>query len=754
MKIRIVNTSFTRFTVFLIVVVMVNLAGLTLFVRYDLTASKAYSLSPASREVVGSLAEPLTLHIFFSRNLPAPHNGTERYLRDLVEEYALYGGVRFNYTFHDVSAEEGNVSEEAGRNQRLAEDYGIHPVQVQNIEQDQVKFQKAYMGMALIHGDVVETLPAITSTDGLEYTLTSTLRRMKDKISALNSLTAPIQVRLYLSSSLDAIAPLTELKGLGDGPAAVRKAVDALNARYYGKLVFSRLDPAADPRAAGDVERYRILRLNWPALLDPAGREIPAGSGAAGILVLKGDKVESVPLIEEVRHPLFGTQYRLADLSGIGDRLGEAVENLLNVNKKIGYLSDHGTPRLAELPPFMARQAKPPEESLSNFRSLVEQSYAVEAVNLADGGIPEGIDCLVIAGPREEFSDYALFQIDQFLMKGKSLAVFLDAFMEVSPQGNGAGFNQFPMHVPLNTGLEKLLEHYGAAVRKSFVLDENCYEQRIPEMYGGGKRPLYFAPLVRGEFIRQDLPYLKNIKGLVVLTVSPVDARPDTLKRNGIACTTLFSSSGRSWEMKDRIDLNPLTLTPPGAGTPRRSEPLALLLEGEFPSYFAGKPVPSKPAGKREVPGDAVETGSPGEGEKDAFVPAAGKAGTKTGVPPSPAAGLRSTGGVLVRGKPGRIFLTGSSAILGNNLLDAEGESPNATLVMNLLDHLNDRDAYATLRSKTQLYNPLREHSPETRTLVKTVNIVGLPVLAVLFGILVHVRRSFRKKAIQAKFRK
>ncbi|KKL10548.1 hypothetical protein LCGC14_2554740, partial [marine sediment metagenome] len=38
--------------------------------------------------------------------------------------------------------------------------------------------------------------------------------------------------------------------------------------------------------------------------------------------------------------------------------------------------------------------------------------------------IPENIDTLIIAGPKENFSDWELFQIDQFLMKGKSLAIF------------------------------------------------------------------------------------------------------------------------------------------------------------------------------------------------------------------------------------------------------------------------------------------------------------------------------------------
>jgi len=47
-----------------------------LFARYDLTRSKIYSLSDVSRKVVSTLSEPLTINVFFSRNLPAPYNTT------------------------------------------------------------------------------------------------------------------------------------------------------------------------------------------------------------------------------------------------------------------------------------------------------------------------------------------------------------------------------------------------------------------------------------------------------------------------------------------------------------------------------------------------------------------------------------------------------------------------------------------------------------------------------------------------------
>jgi len=95
-----VKEKYFKFILYFVVIILVNLAGVTLFFRLDLTNDKIYSLSPASKDVVATLSEPLSIKVFFSKDLPAPHNNTERYLKDLLEEYAARGGKFFNYTFY------------------------------------------------------------------------------------------------------------------------------------------------------------------------------------------------------------------------------------------------------------------------------------------------------------------------------------------------------------------------------------------------------------------------------------------------------------------------------------------------------------------------------------------------------------------------------------------------------------------------------------------------------------------------------
>ncbi len=723
--------TYSRFLIYIIVIVLLNIAGVTLFFRADLTSNKVYSLSDASRNVVRTLSEPLTVKVFFSNNLPAPYNNIERYLHDLLEEYSVAGKKYFNYQFHNVSGEE---SDESRRDRDLAQSYGVHPVQIQNIEQDEVKFQQAYMGLVLMHGDIIEALPSITSTEGLEYQITSAIQKMNNKISALLRLKDKIKVKLFLSSSLSIVGPYMNISGLAELPVRVQAIVNTLNDKNYGKLEFSHLDPSINPGSAQEAEQYNIVRLNWDEFRDRRGKTIPADRGYAGIIVEHEDEAEKIKLIDVVRLPIFGTQYRLTEMDALEQAINETVENVININEEIGYLADHGTLPLGQASPqMMALQQQ--QDSLSSLNALLSAQYSVRQITLKEEGIPDGLSMLVIAGAKENFSEYELYQIDQFLMRGNKLAVFMDSFNQVTPQGQQAMMQQMrqPVFLPLHTGLEKLLAHYGVTVNKSIVLDKNSYKQRVPQAFGGGERQIYFAPIIKNEMINKETAYLSNIKGLVLIQASPLNIDEQKLKDNGLAATRLFSSSDKSWEMSEGINLNPMFIRPPTDDKEYKSVPLAYTIEGQFPSYFTDRPIPEKEAAKKDEAA-ADETDVSAE---------------STGIDMS---AIAAEGATVKKGKPSRIFIIGTSEILKDNVMDKEGTSPNAQFIMNVVDYLNNREDIAVMRSKTQSFNPLRDIDPGAKTAIKTANIAGLPVLVIIAGLIFWQRRASKKKYIQKVF--
>lgn len=726
-------SKYIKFMLYALIVVLINVAGISLFFRADLTQNRIFSLSPVSKKVVATLTEPMTVKIFFSKDLPAPYNTTELYLRDLLNEYAINNEKYFKVHFYNVSAETEGVSEEAQNNQQMAREYGIHPVQIQNVEQDEIKFKQAYMGLVLIHGDIIERIPTITSTEGLEYKLTTAIQKLNHKVSALLALNDKIKTTVVLSSSFLKVAPYLGIKDMDQYTGRIKELVERINAKSYDRLTFERIDPSQEPDAAKKFDHLNLMRLKWPEIKQGS---IPAGEGVIGMVMQYKDKTREIPLLRVVRLPIFGDQYQLTAIDQLEEMISTNLDRLLNINEEIGYLADFGTLELGSGSPL-----GPKGDSAGTFNALLNKTYSVKSIDLKKNPIPEGLKCLIIAGPKEKFSDYALYQIDQALMHGTNLVLFIDAFEEKQDQqGMMMGNQQLQQYVPLDTGLEKLLAHYGVRTKQAIVMDENCFHQRKPQQQGGGEQAIYFIPKIRNENINKQLNYMKNIKGLYAFIVSPLELDNQQITDQKIAAYELFSSSNRSWEMRDRIILNPMFITPPASDSEMAKRPLAYLLEGSFTSYFKGKPMPEKP------------------GEQDKDKKASNEEGAKQAEGPSKApidlSQIQGQGAFLEQSAPAKIFLVASSKMIGDQLMDEGGQSPNTVFVLNMIDALNGREAVAAMRSKEQRFNPLKPLGAGAKMAIKAFNMVGLPILVVVFGLLVWWRRHARRKSIQMMFQR
>ncbi|SLM32128.1 Predicted ABC-type transport system, membrane protein [Desulfamplus magnetovallimortis] len=766
--------AWIKFLLYFAVVVLVNVAGVTLFFRADLTSNGLYSLSDASHEVVESLSEPLSIKVFFTKNLPAPHNNTERYLHDLMEEYAARGGKLFNYRFYDVTAGEAGMTEQTNVNRQMAEDYGISPVQIRIIENDEVKFQQAYMGLVIIHGDMMEKIPAITSTNGLEYTLTTAIQKLNNKVSALMALDEKVKITLYLSSSLEKVAPLMGLDQLSSLPERIEEVVEKLNTKSLGKIDYKYVDPTKENNLDEIAEKYNVMAMKWPAIPQ---KGIEAGNGGAGIVMQYKEKIKSTPIISSINLPIIGTTYQMVDPDALDELFTETMETMIGINENIGYLADHGT--LSLMGGGMGMMPGQQGGTMNVFNDLISKRYTIQDINLkdsedgdesesgdksskgisnikGDGGIPEGLKTLIIARPTEPFSDYELFLIDQALMKGTNIAFFTDTFNEIMSQQQ-MGFGGGPQYIPIDTGLDKLLNHYGVKIDKSYILDKNCYKQMKPARQGGGEQEIYFAPIIKDANINNSPDFMKNIKGIIAMKISPITLDEQKLEQSGVTATRLFSSSDESWLMKDRINLNPMFIRPPAETSEMQSHALAYMLSGEFTSYFAGKSIPQKDVAKKDSDDtkkeaspdtdiDSANTGSANESESPKIDE------TSKDEAAIALSEIEVDNTIITKGKPGKIFVMACSSMLQDNMLDPEGRTTNATFILNVIDHLNDQDDIAEMRSKNQTLNPLSETTPFARGFIKTFNIAGLPALMILFGFGVWLRRNSRRKTIKIMF--
>lgn len=677
-------------------VVMVNVASSSLFVQADLTEGRVHSLAPESVAAVSGLREPLTIRAFFSADLQAPFNNIERAVRDLFDFYAMHGGEFFNTTFHSIGdGAEGQETE------RLARDYLIYPIQVEQVDRTEVVVRSVYAGLALVHGDLVETIGALTTTDGLEMRITEAIGRLTARVSALLALEEDIAVRLYFSGEIASLSP-----GLENLPAAVAGIVEELNGAWFGRLDFSAVDPSATPLDPIDALRLQLTPL---ALRAADGAERFA---YAGIVLASGGKTLTLNLIETTPQGA-----RVADPETIRRSVDSTLKGLLGSQPEIGYLADFGTP------PYrgnLTEGRQPVMVDLADLYELLSGDYRYRGLLLEDREIPPDLRALLIVSPQEPLTEWALFQIDQHLMRGGAVLAFLDTHSIFTTASFGGGSS---LPVPRQTGLEELFSHYGVRVLPRYVLDdEQAFVQRQPDERGGVfETRISFVPVLRRPDIDTSWLPLRRLDDLLVMNASPLEL---TGAQPAARFVEALRSSATAWEVPGGTDLIDARATAPPPDDRRGSSLLAAYAEGRFTSYFADRTPPARPAGDDgedagTLIGDAVEAALP----------------------------------VVPESAPGaRLFVIGTSTILGNSFIDARRPGPNTIMIHNLIDYLSGQEQRAALRGRGAPVRRLGAFSSETESAVKTFLIAGPPALAALAGAALWLWWRLRQRGIQARF--
>lgn len=166
------KTFITYIAIVSAILIILNIVSRNIFFRWDLTENKMYSLSDSSKSIVKKIDDRLTMKVYFSDNLPGEYGNNRRYLQDILEEYSAYSNG--NIFFEIVT----NLDDE--KTQEDAQKSGIQPVQLQVIENDKLEVKRVYMGMVFLYEDERETIPVIQTTTGLEYEITTKIKKLVD----------------------------------------------------------------------------------------------------------------------------------------------------------------------------------------------------------------------------------------------------------------------------------------------------------------------------------------------------------------------------------------------------------------------------------------------------------------------------------------------------------------------------------------------------------------------------------------------
>ena len=663
------------FILFVIFLVLLNLVGYRAFVRFDLTAPKSYSLSKASKTVVKNLETPLSVRVFFSDGLPSTYSNVYQYVKDILVEYKGATNKNFSVSYMDMSKAE---------NEELARDLGIQQVQIQEIKNNEVGLKQVYMGLAIAYGDDIEIMNPVQTSDGFELEFTTRVSKMISMADALSGLAKneKLSLTLYLSDDLKKLG----ISGTDEADQIIRDAYNVVNRQNFDRIDYKVVSPDA-AEADALAAKYGLQTISY----SDRGLQKKA---VIGLVLEYGEKFYALPL--EIQRSLFG--YVVGGLEDVETSLNDGLHNLFSNAKALGYITGHG-----EVDHTSADYA-------ANFEKLISNNYELKDIDLNSADIPAGMNSIIINGPKQDFTEEELYKIDQFLLRGGNVMIFIDGTVD-DGKNQMYGLGHF---ITNNNNLDRLLAKYGIEHKKNMIMDKNCITSQNAQY---GELHYWWVPTLHKKQLAKKHVITNNLGYVYLLQSSSLDPA-DALENKNLKVTELAKSSEEAWALEDDITLHPLYLEPPADASQFTQYDLALLLEGKFDSAFDEAP-------------EGITKAAEGQNDENALV---------------------TSNFVKASVMPGKLFVAGSSEITTRQVIDENGSSPVSMFLMNVVDYMNGNEELCTMRTKSLSVNNLTIKSKAGVNIWKYLNSFGLAVIVVICGLIVLRLRSARRRAINKKY--
>ena len=154
------------------ILVLINFLSTRRFIRADLTEDKRYTISKATKNVLDTLDDIVTITAYFSTT-PAEVAQIRRDVRDVLDEYNAFSKkLQIDYV-NPADFDDGQKQELRFK--------GIPEVQINVVKKDKAEIANVYMGISIGYSGKEEILPVVRSTANLEYELTSTILKVTTK---------------------------------------------------------------------------------------------------------------------------------------------------------------------------------------------------------------------------------------------------------------------------------------------------------------------------------------------------------------------------------------------------------------------------------------------------------------------------------------------------------------------------------------------------------------------------------------------
>jgi ABC-type uncharacterized transport system involved in gliding motility auxiliary subunit len=765
----------------LALIVFVNVISGTVFGRLDLTETNLNTLSEASKTAVAALSE-VEVNLYVSADLPETvrdEMGRDRVMRDVsqkfhdrLEEYRSYSGG--NMTIHRIT---GDLVE-AARDAKLRVFSGDEAT----AKGGRIEFKEYVLGATFHYKNAMEVLPLALYPEHYEFEISKILIRLKEKVAK------SILMKDVLSAGEDVAEAVA---ACADAYKAAEPTDDAPT-NPFGLL----------SKEASEA-RLTALSTNSDAMDTACGavdEALEAGKKLAGKHQALDQLVRMADIYaqtrEQVSQVLTGPEEERAraiqgveQLAAIAVETENAHDTLVDspgrrsigfvcagkafcpfpstkplIPKELEGVIGQKNPFATQVVGQLGRMTERMNMILSNVeRNLFKRKgFNIKRIDI-DQPIPGDVEAMVLFGPKADLTDWQLFQIDQFVLGGGSLVVFLNAWdvalMNLSPKGD-MRVTQLGKN---SSNIGELLGTWGVKPTGKLVAEPTSNDTvRVMAMIRQGSLQWQ----TQRNFPYPILPVLKEmdtasplVRAMSSITL-PFCTSLEVGGADGVTVTPLISSSTDAVA----VDMTDFPLEPTaqvakvGAMEPDGTQVVAAVATGTFTSHFAGKDAPEAPSKPTKPGKEAVDD------EKD-----------------EPAERLESgEGRILVIGSnlgledlsPGSIMpdfdlgqlTTGSFEIVDQfrgwaaNLQNWEvrlGQiqhtlPDNIKFLFNVLDWSIQQEALVEIRSKQYQRRPLEQLEEGEQSLVTVAAILGAPLLFILFGLLRLAARRRRRRKLAA----
>ena len=419
------------------------------------------------------------------------------------------------------------------------------------------------------------------------------------------------------------------------------------------------------------------------------------------LIQYKGKKAV-VALLKNTRG-LSGEENLNASIEQMEFAFMEALSLLLQTETpRIAIIEGHGEPdetHTYDLMTALSRYFQVDRGQISGIDSIV------------DAHILDDYRAILILAPQTPFSDQERFIIDQYLMRGGSILWAIDGIRLSEEVLQQEGFTPI---IPLDLGLSEMFFRYGIRINPALVQDIQCLPIPVnvssdPEQPNLQPMPWTYAPLL---LTSQGSPITRNMGQVMSTFVSPIEAVGG---EDGIEKRVLLATSTASCltATPGKVDLN--DMNPNIEQFKYQYIPIAVSLEGVFPSAYAHRMMPDGIASDEKIRKQSTPTRQ--------IVIASGSI-------------------VINETQKGQILPMGYDRYSGMQF-------SNRDMIVNCLLWLTDSEGLINLREKDitlRLLNDKRAHDERlTVQLISTISPIA--ILALVGGVVMIIRkRKYQKR--------